>query len=92
MNTTTQFQSNPTTDENMPGEVLEAARETAAESLEAGERCVRDNPIPAILTALGGGILIGALIGWAAAESRHHEYRNLCKDLARDWQRRLHLG
>jgi hypothetical protein len=92
MNTTKQFQSGPAADEQTPAEMLDTARENASEAIEASERCVRDNPIPAILTALGGGILIGSFIGWSASESRHHQYRNLCKELAKDWQHRLHLG
>ena len=72
--------------------MLDTARESATEALESGERWVRENPIPAILTALGGGILIGALLGWNAAESRHRDYRDTCRELAREWQHRLHLG
>jgi hypothetical protein len=89
---TTEFQTNPMTEEKSSVQMLETARETATDALESSERWVRENPVPAILTALGGGILIGALIGWSAAESRHHEYRDMCRNLARDWQRRLHLG
>jgi hypothetical protein len=92
MNTTSQFQSTPGTGESTASEMLGTVRENATETLEAGERCVRDNPFPAILTAFGGGLLIGALIGWSTSESRHHEYRNLCRQLAKDWQHRLHLG
>jgi len=85
------FEENPAS-ENVAGETLESAKETATEAVESGEPCVRDNPVPAILTAFGGGLLLGALLGWSAAESRHRDYRDTCRDLARDWRHRLHLG
>ena len=77
--------------QNTAGEVLESAKETATEAVESGERCVRDNPVPAIATAFAGGLLLGVLIGWSAAESRHHDSRDSFRHLARDWRHRLHL-
>ena len=86
------FESNPPHSENIAGEALEEAKETASEAVESGERCVRDHPASAIATAFAGGILLGILIGWSASESRHRDYRDILRDRARWWQHRLHFG
>lgn len=70
---------------------LDEIKETATHAVESSEMWVRENPIPAILTALGGGLLIGLLAGWSLSESRHEDYRATCRRLAREWQERLHL-
>jgi hypothetical protein len=69
----------------------ESAKESAAEAEQRGEECVRENPVPAIVAAFGGGLLLGVLVGWSIAESRHETYRDACRRLTREWQHRLHL-
>jgi hypothetical protein len=53
---------------------------------------MRRHPVSAIATAFAGGLLLGVLIGWSAAESRPRNYRELLRDRARWWQRKLSLN
>ena len=48
-------------------------RETASRARERTEYCVRENPVPAIVSALGIGIAIGLAIRYASADERKTE-------------------
>jgi len=80
-----------TEDASTADRVFEQAREGASEAIESGAECVRENPFPAVMTALAGGLVIGLLIGWGAAEARHHQYRDAMRETVRWWRDRLHL-
>lgn len=73
-------------------QAVETAKEVATETMQAGENCVSEHPASAISTTFVSGLLIGVVVGWAIAESRHHHYRNVCRQFATEWLDRLHLA
>jgi hypothetical protein len=72
-------------------QTTQQVEDTAAQTLESGEVCVSEHPLSSVTTAFAGGLVIGALIGWAIAQAHHHSYREACREVARDWMQRLHL-
>jgi hypothetical protein len=89
-----EFPPDPKTENTAPNPVqqaIENAERSAAETFDVGEECVSQHPVSSVTSSFIGGLVVGALIGWAIAESRHHFYRNACRELATDWIRRLHL-
>jgi hypothetical protein len=78
--------------ENAASRRLRQVRQTAKDTLASGERCVRRNPVGAIAAAFGAGILLGAVIGWSAAEARTRDAGQMLRDRARWWRRALHLN
>lgn len=69
--------------------MLRQVRDTAGEMELRGERCVRENPIPSIAAAFGGGLLIGLAIGFGLSESRPRHASDILRDRASWWMRRL---
>ncbi|MDQ3623620.1 MAG: hypothetical protein M3463_14215 [Verrucomicrobiota bacterium] len=69
----------------------ETTKEKAGDALETGQRYVRDNPIPSMLSVFGFGLLVGALIGWSVARQEEDDYSDYARRLGKDWRRKLHL-
>ena len=86
-----EFPPQSTEPANPIGKTLESAERLAAQTVDEGEECVGQHPVSAVTSSFIGGLVVGILIGWGIAESRHHIYRNACRELATDWMRRLHL-
>lgn len=69
----------------------ESTKEKATDALETGERYVRENPIPSMLSIFGFGLVVGMLVGWSIARPDDDDYSDIARRLGRDWRRKLHL-
>ncbi len=57
------------------------ARERAQDLLRETDNCIRANPVPAVLTALGIGILIGALTRFAEPPPRREAWQDVVDEI-----------
>ena len=80
--------STRTTSEGV-AETWENTRQKTGEMIGSGEDCVRNHPGTAILVALVGGTLLGALIGMSIAEARFEQRRHSVRKMMRDLQSRM---
>lgn len=67
------------------GQAWGNTKEKAAEVIHSGERYVREHPGTSVLGIFSAGMLVGALVAWAAA----HEQRNDTADSIHHFLTRL---
>lgn len=65
--------------------------EKAGETLQTGERFVRDNPGTSVLSIFGLGFLLGLLVGWSVAHKERDDYATRARKLGKTWGHKLNF-